>query len=587
MSSERANVFTTSLANIGPGEEIVVEIEYKDSIAYSDGRFALRFPMVVAPRYTPSGDPAPLAEKGAPAIQPATAGGGPGRDLFGPVRHPDEGMNNPVSIAVTLDSGLPLAELTSPYHDVEIQSLDARRQVITLRDGPVPADRDFVLEWTPRMGTAPEAAVFAEEVAGENYLLVMLLPPAGGAAEVPRPPRDLVFIVDTSGSMHGASLEQAKDAMARALGRLKPQDRFNVIRFNNETYSLFKGARPATRENIAAARNYVGAFEASGGTRMRPALELALAEPAEKGHLRQVVFLTDGAVGNEQELFTRIVERLGESRLFTIGIGSAPNSYFMRKAAQLGRGTFTYIAKLAEVGKRMEALFRKLERPALTGVAAAWPGSAGLDAESYPTPVPDLYDGEPVVFTTRLPGAAHGDLGGDLVISGRRGGETWERRLDLGRIEPGPGVAAIWARSKIGQIEDGLSEGRDPIQVRAKALAVALEHELVTRYTSLVAVDDRIARPRGEGLKSGEIERNLPAGWSYEHVFGADAAKMKLRQMPPGLLRKTSTGTTAIGLPQTASPATLKALIGLGLLLTGIVLLLVLRRRAPQGVAGV
>ena len=366
LSSERANVFTTSLANIGPGEEIVVEIEYKDSIAYSDGRFALRFPMVVAPRYTPSGDPAPLAEKGAPAIQPATAGGGPGRDLFGPVRHPDEGMNNPVSLAVTLDSGLPLAELTSPYHDVEIQSLDARRQVITLRDGPVPADRDFVLEWTPRMGTAPEAAVFAEEVAGENYLLVMLLPPAGGAAEVPRPPRDLVFIVDTSGSMHGASLEQAKEAMARAPGDQGKHRR---------RAQLCGRVRGQRRDPDA------------------PGVGLALAEPAEKGHLRQVVFLTDGAVGNEQELFTRIVERLGESRLFTIGIGSAPNSYFMRKAAQLGRGTFTYIGKLAEVGKRMEALFRKLERPALTGVAAAWPGSAGLDAESYPTPVPDLYDG--------------------------------------------------------------------------------------------------------------------------------------------------------------------------------------------------
>ena len=302
-------------------------------------------------------------------------------------------MNNPVSLAVTLDSGLPLAELTSPYHDVEIQSLDARRQVITLRDGPVPGGPRLRAGMDAANGYGARGRGLRRGGGRRELSAGHAVAARGGAAEVPRPPRDLVFIVDTSGSMHGASLEQAKDAMARALGRLKPQDRFNVIRFNNETYSLFKGARPATRENIAAARNYVGAFEASGGTRMRPALELALAEPAEKGHLRQVVFLTDGAVGNEQELFTRIVERLGESRLFTIGIGSAPNSYFMRKAAQLGRGTFTYIGKLAEVGKRMEALFRKLERPALTGVAAAWPGSGGLDAESYPTPVPDLYDG--------------------------------------------------------------------------------------------------------------------------------------------------------------------------------------------------
>jgi len=589
LSSERANVFTTSLANIGPGEEIVIEIEYQDRVTYTDGRFSLRFPMVVAPRYTPP-DVAPMAEAPSPRVHRAATAGGADRDLFGPVRHPDAGPGNAMILTVTLDPGLPLDSLESLYHPVAIEELDARRRRITLAEGRTPANRDFVLEWRPKLGVTPEAAVFAEERDGETFLTVLVVPPETNPEAAPDIPRDLIFVIDTSGSMHGPSIAQAAVALGQALLRLEPGDRFNVIRFASTTDSLFADVEPASPDNLRAALTYVAALRAEGGTNMLPALLRALGSRVEPGRLRQVVFLTDGAVGNEAELFEAIAGLLGERRLFTIGIGSAPNSYFMRKAAELGRGSFTYIGDVAQVGARMGALLDKLSRPALTGVSVAWPEDLPARAELYPDPIPDLYAGEPISFTAKLPGLPLSQLSGALTLRGQRGDAAWKRHLDLSSALSVPGVAAIWARSKIDRIEDGRFRGEQPDEVRGKALAVALHHELVTRYTSLVAIDPRPARPPEAGLEVREIPRNLPEGWSWEHVFGTEQPPLELRKLSPDLMHKINAmgqpRSQAIGLPQTATPAQLQALIGLGLVGLGLVLLFVLRRGRRAGAAG-
>jgi Ca-activated chloride channel family protein len=376
-------------------------------------------------------------------------------------------------------------------------------------------------------------------------------------------PRDVTFIVDTSGSMHGPSMDQAKQAVLKALKRLGPADRFNVIRFADETRALFAAAAPATPDNVARAWYYVKALKAEGGTMMRPALERALAAGGigDESRLAQVIFVTDGAVGNEDELFALIAERLGGNRLFTIGIGSAPNSYFMRKSAELGRGSFTHIGDVMEVERRMEALLRKLENPALTDLSSAWPDAVGEAVQQYPQPIPDLYAGEPVVFTARLEGVALSALEGHLVIGGKRGGRDWQRRLSLNAMDDAPGVAAIWARAKLEQIEDGRYKGADPQDLRRRALAVALAHRLVTRYTSLVAVAEEIVRPPEEMLKRGEIARNLPEGWDYEHVFGEAGKTMRLRELPAPLLRKSS-ATNPIDLPRGATTARQQMLFG-------------------------
>ena len=606
LSSERPNVFVTSIANIGPGEEVVIEIAYQDSAAYDDGTFSYRFPMVVAPRYTPSDNPVPMVRAPVEPLRPGALGVptqpiahrgdkrgelARGRDIFGPVRRPEEGFANPLTLQVWLDAGRPLAALDSLYHQVEVEALDDRRRLITLAGGSVPTDRDFVLEWRPEPGPGPEVALFGEEVDGEAYLLVTLLPPQGetadgisGEAEEFRPPRDLIFVVDTSGSMHGLSIAQAKEALGFALARLRPGDRFNVIRFDDQTEALFDQARPASEDALRRAQAYVMSLQAGGGTEMRPALSRALDEPPLPGRLRQVVFLTDGAVSNEQELFMVIAERLGEARLFTIGIGSAPNSFFMRKAAELGRGSFTHIGDVREVSRRMTGLFNKLERPALTDVVLDWPDAAGQDLELYPARVPDLYAGEPVSFTIRLGGRRLHQLGGELLLTARRGGQLWERRLPLGRGTTAPGVASLWARAKFAEITDGLTRGEDPVLMRKAALEVALRHQLVTRFTSLVAVDDQVTRPDSAALKRQEIARNLPRGMDYDYIFGALGETMELKSLPAPLLRKAAAGGSAIALPQTATPATWLALSGLFLLLLSAALLIATGRVRRAGV---
>ncbi|WP_193367471.1 marine proteobacterial sortase target protein [Pelagibius marinus] len=632
VSAERPNVFATSVANIGPGEDITVEIAFQDSVAYENGVFSLRFPMVVAPRYTPAPRAdiaeAPRGPQPSPAVVRQPAPGEP-RDLFGPVDI-DETTHNPLSLRIDLNGGVPLEGVKSLYHPVVVESGKDGRQSITLRPGPdgkaeVPADRDFVLQWTPLASAAPRAAVFAEQVGADTHLLVMMVPPTQDAAPAPQEiqgpqsirPREVIFVIDTSGSMHGASIDQAKAAVIAALKRLNPQDRFNVIQFNNETHALFPRAAAASVGNVAQAWHYVSALEADGGTEMRPALELALAEQPEDGHLRQVVFLTDAAVSNEAELFAQVAERLGDSRLFTVGIGSAPNSYFMRKAAELGRGSFTYIGDLDEVGERVDALLTKLEQPALTGVRVGWPLSAGKRLEIYPTPLPDLYAGEPVTFAARLEGVDLAQLDGQLLITGEAATGAWQQRVPLTGLTAAPGVASIWARAKLVQIEDGLYRGRDAggqavdqTAIRAEALAVALKHGLVTRYTSLVAVDDAVARPRDENLNSTEIPRDLPHGWDAEKVFGETILRniegpspseepaagaplqapqeMRSRALPDYFLQQAKAADgQLVTLPQTATPAERMAIIGGAYLFMALALIvLVLRRRKQGGLRG-
>lgn len=585
LASERPNVFATSVANIGPGEQITVEIQYQDAVTYDNGRFEYRFPMVVAPRFTA---PAPQVagregpRRAASAVRPAAGDG----DLFGPVRHPRESTANRLRLSFSLTAGLPLRHLKSLYHPVTIESRDDGRHLVELADGAVQADRDFVLEWTPRIGDEPEAAVFAEEIDGDSHLLVMVLPPRRPLADEGRmpslAPRDVTFIVDTSGSMYGPSMDQAKEAVIKALQRLGAADRFNVIRFADETHALFRRPEPATTENVSRAWHYVKAFEAEGGTMMRPALELALAtavpEAAEAGRLAQIIFVTDGAVSNESELLQLIAAGLGRARLFTIGIGSAPNAYFMRKSAEIGRGTYSYIGDVSEVAARMEPLLRKLESPVLTDISVAWPGLAGGEAEQYPQPLPDLYAGEPILFTARLEGVPASALGDHLLVDGWHGEHAWQRRLSLTDPDNAPGVAAIWARAKLEQIEDGLYLGQNPQAVRRQALAVALRHRLVTRYTSLVAVDEEVVRPPEEALESAEVARDLPAGWSYEHVFGEADTAMELRELPAPLLQQTGTATP-IALPRGATTARQQFVMAAGFLSLSLLLLVLVRLR--------
>ena len=511
VEQERANIFTTSVANIAPGAAVTIEIEYQQTLRWDDGRYRLRFPLVVGPRYIP----------GAPVARPSDAAGeAPNTDVVldasritPPVVHPSRGPINPVTLRVTLAPGAPLARLDSTYHAIHATPEPDGTYRIELGTGPVPADRDFELVWEPAAGTIPAAAVFAEGREDGVYGLLVVTPPSPAANAARRQPREVVFVIDNSGSMAGASIEQAKAALQLALARLGPADTFNVIRFNHTMDAVFEAPRLATREHVAIAARWVERLRATGGTEMRPPLMRALAGGEGDGRLRQVIFLTDGGVGNEAELFEIIRQSLGDRRLFTVGIGSAPNSHFMREAARYGRGTFTYIGAVSEVQEKMTALFRKLEAPALTDLRLELPGIAAT--EVLPDPVPDLYIGEPVVVAFRA-----ATLPAHAVLRGRFGATTWERQVSLQRAPEHAGVATHWGYAKIGALLDARRGGGDDDGVRQAVIQMALAHHLVSRYTSLIAVDVTPVRPDGAALQSHAMPTNLPHGWDYEAVFG-------------------------------------------------------------------
>jgi len=564
VSQKRPNVFSTSVANIAPGAHVTVEIGFQETLSMLDDGFHLRLPLVVGPRYYPAEHKKVVAaDWSEPAKKPAD-------DEHVPtvLRAARDGKGNPVTISMNLDAGFPLGDIESASHDVEIERLGDTRAKITLKQS-APADKDFSLDWQAKPGTAPVAGLFAEQKNGLRYGLMMLSPP-NRVSDLPKPPREVVFVVDTSGSMHGASIDQARAAVRLALARLRPQDTFRIYRFSNDVSAFRDGAVAATPENVTAAANYVSGLAAEGGTEVVAAAERAFLGTRDSSRLTQVVLITDGAVGNEDALFDLIDRSLGEARLFTVGIGSAPNGYLMTRAARAGRGTYTFIQSPDQVAARMSALFLKLETPALTDVTVTWEGAPG-QVETWPNPIPDLYLGEPIEVLAALPDGVTA-----AQITGRIDGKIWQTQVSLAANDNHPGVAALWGREKIASLMSELrraGEGRDAI--RAEIVKTALKFDLVSKFTSLVAVDETPARPDGVKLVSKDVPTNLPEGWSREHVTGE-------RTPPSGAVIRTfdradatmaphvaAAGAQLAALPQTATAGPLLVVFGIVIMVLG------------------
>jgi Ca-activated chloride channel homolog len=582
VEEERPNLFTSSLANIGPHETVAVQIEFEGKAQLDNGVWSTRFPLVIGPRYIPKPErPALVADAsgrvgiGNPRVPDAAT-------ITPPVLHPalepsgPEGLRLPVSFDISLEAGIPIASITSQTHGLTIDKPDADTAHITLTDKEVPADRDFVLSWKPEPVTMPKASLFREERDGEQYVLAVVNPPAI-KVEGQRRDRETIFVIDNSGSMSGASMDQAKQGLLLALDRLAPTDEFNIIRFDDTMDVLFTAAVPANQQNLGRAKRFVSSLQANGGTEMLPALKAALIDNDRENtsQVRQVVFMTDGAIGNEDELFKAIHDGLGRSRLFTVGIGSAPNAYFMTTAARQGRGAFTFMDDTSKVAEQSAKLFSALENPVMTDLSASLPSAA---SDVYPSPLPDLYSGEPVTMLIRAD-----QLKGDLKLSGKLNGKEWTTTLSLADAAPAKGISQLWGRAKISGIEESRYAGVAMEAVDAGVLKTALDFHLVSRLTSLIAVDKTPARPAGEKLDIRQIATMLPQGWDFGHIFGpeAEARAIRFDQLPANVMdhiNQHAAGKDAdqekdLALPQTASGWELSFAFGLSLMLFGAALL--------------
>ena len=516
IEQQRPNLFTNSVANIGPYETIEIIIEYQQEVIYNrEQGFSIRFPMTITPRYHPvaiykesfnsplastsnKGMLAPFYFKSVNEIS----------HLF-PIES-DEQENlqiNRANIHIELDAGFALLDLSSKSHKLKTLQKTEKQYQINFTDEAVRMDRDFILNWKPVPSVQPRVATFSETKNQDNYISMMILPPStseisGGSEQMIN--RETIFVIDTSGSMSGESMRQAKEALDFALSTLQSGDKFNVIEFNSTTSKLFNSARDVNKSNLSQAISFVAGLEADGGTEMFSAIEASLDGIDDHQLVRQVIFLTDGAISNEAELFSLIDERLGDSRLYTVGIGSAPNSYFMKKAARFGRGTFTFIANTNESNEKMSALFEQISQPQLTHININWPQN--LQADVWPKRVPDLFDGEPLWIKAKV----H-ELSGLINVSGRVGDTLWQSSLSMDNSTQQSGVAVLWAREKIESIIDSVHHGLVSDQQKREIIDTAIKHHIVSRYTSLIAVDKTPART-AEQLHEKIVKNQAPKG---------------------------------------------------------------------------
>jgi Ca-activated chloride channel family protein len=513
VEQQRRNQFETRLANIGPGETIEITIGFLQTVSYSDFSFHLRLPMTFTPRWEPGllAGNIQASTLNTPALLPATSTTAHG-----------------LKFNANLVSAVEFAAIESRYHDVDIRQVENGYSIELLNPHQV-TDRDFELSWTPTLGSHPSASLTTFNDGESVYAQLMLAPPMADA--INPQPREVIFIIDTSGSMEGASLVQAKAALLHALGSLSADDYFNLLEFNSITDLLYDQSVPVTQSSLYTATNFINGLKANGGTDMAPALKTALELPEVPRLMRQVVFITDGAVGNETELLQKVAQDLGDSRMFTVAIGHAPNSWFMRKTAEIGRGSYVHIGKADEVNERMSALWNRIQLPALTNICIDW----GESAEFYPEIVPDLYAGEPLWLLARLP--SEPTL---IELCGELNGLDWRLNVNgwdaAAAVDNGDSLAKLWARKKIEALEDSLMFGADRELTQLEITATALEYGLLTRQTSLVAVDKTPRRKSDVSLTRSNIPGLLPAGSPAELAGYPSTATGWLSQLLLSLL---------------------------------------------------
>ena len=474
---QRANMFITNVANIGPGEQVIIELEYQEIIDYSSGTFAIRFPTTITPRYHAISGEVEVNTQNQTHVNPFPTGWLSPVYSTQNITQTDNAPSSQFSLNIDIDVGLELVDINSKFHNVDVQNTAFGQYKIALNETNA-VNRDFVLEFKPLQKEQAQAAFFTQQFEnGDRYGLAMLMPPGDHFTQTQRLPREMVFVVDTSGSMHGQSMEQAKKALFYALSLLDSDDSFNIIGFDSVVNPMSDKPLIASDFNLRRAERFIYSLRADGGTEIQSALDTVLDGSQFDGFVRQVVFLTDGSVSNEDALFKNIQSKLGDSRLFTVGIGSAPNSFFMRRAADIGKGSFTFIGSTSEVQPKMQQLFDKLAHPAITNLALS--DESGNSLDFWPSPLPDLYFGEPIMVAIKLNNAK------SVVLAGQTAQGPLSIKLSTQNSSSAQGIAKLWARQKI----KSLLLYNEQNTVKDEVQELALTHQLLSPFTAFIAIE--------------------------------------------------------------------------------------------------
>jgi len=501
LTQERPNIFTQRVANIEPAKEIEVNIRYFHTLACVDGWYEYTFPMVVGPRFNPPG-----STEGVGAVGARARGRSGQKTEVGYLR-PRQRSGHDISLFVDLDAGVPIEAVACPSHVVGVTRPDGRHAAVKLSENDAIPNRDFILRYKVA-GEGIKSVFLAHTDPTGGYFTLMLQPP-DASAQLVRDPVEMVFVIDCSGSMQGKPLNLAKDAVTRALRRLDRDDTFQVISFSESSSTLGPAPLPATRENIARGVRYVESLKPGGGTMMINGIRAALDFPHNPERLRLVSFMTDGYIGNETEILGEIGKRLGETRIFSFGVGESPNRYLLENMALMGRGAVADVNLDEGAVKTVDLYYERIRHPALTDIQIDWGGMKVEDV--YPRQVPDLFVGRPVVLTGRFKAPE-----GNATV--RVGGKSSRRtvQFDVPVVADGqhPGLDKVWARMKIADLSNQalLRSGGSPEREIRK---VALQHNLVSAFTAFVAVD-ALSRTAGDSGTTVNVPVPVPEGVRYD-----------------------------------------------------------------------
>ncbi len=502
LDQERPNIFTQSVANIMPGQGVKITISYVETLKYEEGAYEWSFPMVVGERYIPGGRKERSASEPATEVQPvsetATEGEqAPDAARISPPRVP-KGMRagHDISIEVALDAGVPIESVASSTHEVIAERPDGRRAVVRLQNQTVIPNKDFVLKYDVA-GRKIEDALLAHHSSRGGFFTLILQPPDRVTFEDVMP-KEIVFVLDTSGSMDGFPLDKAKETIKLALKNLYPLDTFNLITFAGDTHVLFPEPVPATPENLRAARKFLSSRKGDGGTEMMQAIRAALDPSDSQGHVRIVCFLTDGQVGNDFDIIAE-VQKHPNARVFAMGFSNSPNRFLLDKMAEYGGGEVEYVADGDDGSAAARRFHERVRNPLLTDLSIEWQGLQVADV--YPARVPDLFSAKPVILAGRYEGGGRGVV----RLKGKMSGREFVREIPVALPEREDGhdaLATLWARRRIdeqmGRDMGGLQSGRMRPELRDEITRLGLDFRLMTQFTSFVAVEDQVITGGGD-----------------------------------------------------------------------------------------
>ncbi len=535
LDQERPNIFTQSVANILPGEQIKISISYVETLSYVNGAYEFVFPMVVGPRYVPGESSASAQGTGFASDTDRVPDGS--RITTRPAMR----AGHDISLDVTLDAGLIIDDLNSKTHQIHIQRPDQHSARLRLIEGKTIPNKDFIFRYDVASRDIQDALLTHRSDKG-GFFTLMLQPPERITAEVVTP-KELVFVLDTSGSMEGFPIEKAKETMKLALNSLYPSDTFNLITFAGDTHILFPKPVPATRANMNKAQAFLRKLEGSGGTEMMTAIKAALAPSKDQSHIRIVCFMTDGYVGNDMEIISE-VQKHPNARVFSFGIGESVNRFLLDKMAEAGRGEVEYVSLNDDGSAAALRFHERVRSPLLTDISIDWSGLPVADV--YPQRIPDLFGAKPLVLTGRYTSAGRGTI----RLKGKMAGNDFVREIPVDFPETMAShdvLASLWARNRVdnlmGQDFEGAQNGQMRPELKETITQLGIEYRLMTQFTSFVAVEEMVVTDGGKPRRI-DVPVEVPEGVEREKFI-----ESYWRANPGNMLKSSDGYFSFIGRP--------------------------------------